>query len=233
MITYGDKLLPTQPFFSDGYKGKDYVQALAFVCDRYAVDLSPAYLDIDAPKSLELQKFSSSLETLSILRMLISLHGVKTVLEVGTLVGTTTIQLARMVGTGGKVVTVEIGEDYATYAQKNFAANETKAEVVLHCADAVSAMKSMVEPFDLIFLDGGKQDYPVLASEAERLLSERGLLVIDDVFFHGDALNLDPATDKGRGCKAVLEHYRRQRDWCSCLLPVGNGLLILWRKGVA
>ena len=55
--------------------------------------------------------------------------------------------------------------------------------------------------------------------------------MVDDVFFHGDALNALPETDKGRGCKALLDHYKADSTFQSLLLPVSNGFLLLCRNG--
>ena len=66
--------------------------------------------------------------------------------------------------------------------------------------------------------------------KSEKLLSENGLILVDDAFFHGDALNISPSTTKGIGCKKLLEHYAERHDMCVSLLPIFNGILLVAKK---
>ena len=67
----------------------------------------------------------------------------------------------------------------------------------------------------------------VTAKIAEKKLSAKGLILVDDVFFHGDALNDTPSTEKGQGCKALLEHYNHVTHLSKYVLPINNGILLL------
>jgi predicted O-methyltransferase YrrM len=59
-------------------------------------------------------------------------------------------------------------------------------------------------------------------------MARDGVLIVDDVFFHGDSLNAEPSTEKGVGCRELLDHYQNRTDVRSLLLPLGNGMLIVY-----
>jgi predicted O-methyltransferase YrrM len=82
------------------------------------------------------------------------------------------------------------------------------------------------EPFDFILIDGDKGRYHEYFAHADRLLRRGGLIVVDDVFFHGDALNAQPETDKGMGAKRLLELVRNKTEYRTVALPVANGILL-------
>jgi caffeoyl-CoA O-methyltransferase len=86
------------------------------------------------------------------------------------------------------------------------------------------------DPFDLVFIDGNKERYATYFELATPLLARRGLIVVDDVFFHGDALNAAPSSEKGRGSKAMLEAAAAATAFDRLLLPVGNGLMLLQKQ---
>jgi len=163
--------------------------------------------------------------------MIAHLVGARTALEIGTFIGNTTMHLARMVGEAGYVTTIECGHQFADVARKNFIRNGLNKRITLLEGYAGNILPTLGKSYyDLIFIDGGKQDYLDYTLKCERLLSERGVIIVDDVFFHGDALNAKPQTAKGAGCKVLLDSYRNREDLGKLLLPVGNGMLMLFRK---
>ena len=215
MIRHQDKILPTQPRMCERYKGENYAQAVADLCQRFA----PFYAAPHEPQDYEL--LSSPATVLSFLCMLIRIGGYRSVLEIGTLNGVSAIAFAKA---GAVVITLEKGEEFYQLAKKNI---EGIDDIQILLGDALYILPKFLGRYDFIFIDGGKEDYHIIAKLCERRLSKNGLMVIDDVFFDGDALNEIPATDKGAGCKAVLEHYAARSDFDKWLLPIGNGLLIL------
>ena len=159
---------------------------------------------------------------------LIKLIGAKTVLEIGSFIGNSAMQFARMVGEDGHVTTIEVGRDFAEMARENVKRNGFERRVTVMHGDAGQILQELSpRSFDLIFVDGSKQDYLDYTLKSKNLMTDKGMIIVDDVFFHGDTLNASPSTDKGRGCKALLDHFRTDRSLERLLLPVANGILIL------
>ena len=229
---YSDKILPNQEFFRYLYHDSaPFELALHGLMSSYARRFDAAKFDLVTPKNIDFEEMSTPPGQLALLATLIRLIGAKTVLEIGSFIGNSAMQFARMVGEDGHVTTIELGREFADLARENFRRNDFASRITLLEGSAGDILTRLPpHSFDLVFIDGSKQDYLDYSLKSEELLSDRGMIVVDDVFFHGDALNAAPSTDKGRGCKTLLDHYRRSESFESLLLPVFNGILILYRK---
>ena len=84
--------------------------------------------------------------------------------------------------------------------------------------------------FDFVFIDGNKEHYYEYIVQADRILEKDGMIIVDDIFFNGDALNQKPSTEKGRGVKKVLQNLNTFVNYRITTLPIGNGCLILTLK---
>ncbi len=234
-IPHSGMMLPNQPFMCGLYQPVSfypcYNDALFGLLSDFSHDHSPDQFARFDYGDIPVEQLSTPPTMLAIIGFIAHLIGARTALEVGTFIGNTAMHFARMVGEGGHVTTIECGHQYAEIARKNFERNGLSKRITLVEGNARRILPQLGKTYyDLIFIDGGKQDYLDYAIASERLLSERGVIIVDDVFFHGDALNTKPQTDKGRGCKALLDAYREREDMGKLLLPVGNGLLMLFRK---
>jgi len=236
-IPHSGKMLPNQEFmrglhlFGGNTGGRYYEAALFHLLSQFSTDYSSDQFVSHDYGDIPVEQMSTPATSLAIIGMIAHLIGARTALEIGTFIGNTTMHFARMIGEGGHVTTIECGHQFAEVARKNFARNELDKRITLIEGDAGNILGQLgKEYYDLIFIDGGKQDYLDYTLKCERLLSERGVIIVDDVFFHGDALNARPQTEKGRGCKVLLDSYREREDLGKLLLPVGNGMLMLFRK---
>ena len=109
----------------------------------------------------------------------------RTVLEVGTAIGYSTLYLARAVELGGKVVTIDV--DPARQAQARAALEReglgVRVEMVL--APALEAIPKRSEAFDLVFLDAIKEEYRAYLDAAIPKLRVGGLVVCDNLLWSG------------------------------------------------
>lgn len=228
---YTDKMLPNQDFFRYLYKGTlPFETALYALVSSYAHDFEASQFTMRTPTNLDFEEMSTPPWQLTLFDTIIAMVQATKVLEIGTFVGHSTMQFARMVGPSGHVTTIEVGEEFAIIAQENFKQNDLDKRITLMKGDAGKIIDGLPDSsFDFIFIDGSKQDYLSYALKSEKLLTDNGVIIVDDVFFHGDALNDHPTTDKGLGCKALLDHFAKDRKFARLLLPVANGILILFR----
>jgi predicted O-methyltransferase YrrM len=84
--------------------------------------------------------------------------------------------------------------------------------------------------YDLVLVDGAKEEYPEYVEEAARLLRAGGVLAIDNSLWHdkvADPAQRDPDTIAIRG---VLTALRDDDRFVATLLPVGDGLLTAVRR---
>lgn len=170
----------------------EYVGALMFPPDAA---LTAA---LEASAAAELPPIAVTPAQGKLLHILASFHGVKSVLEIGTLGGYSTICFARAVGPGGKVVTLELVPKHAEVATANIARAGLASVVEVRLGRAVDTLASMVKdghaPFDLVFIDADKQSIPDYFTWALELTRKGSLIIVDNVIRDGavvDAASTD------------------------------------------
>jgi predicted O-methyltransferase YrrM len=132
-----------------------------------------------------------------LLELLVRIQGARRVLELGTLGGYSTIWLARGLPQGGRVVTIEVNPGYADVAEANIARAGLSGLVELRVGaalDTLAAMHTASEaPFDLIFIDADKQNYPGYLEWSLKLSRPGTVLIGDNVVRAGAILDGDLA----------------------------------------
>jgi caffeoyl-CoA O-methyltransferase len=232
---HSDLFLPNQEFARYLYRDAGaYQDALYALVTGYAGEFRREGFAIKEHIRIGTEEMSSPPFLLAFINGIVKLIDAKTVLEIGTFIGISAMQFARMVGPDGHVTTLEVGKEFADIARQNFLQNGFSDRIMLIEGDAGATLKHLPKhSFDLVFIDGAKETYLEYAKQAEELITDKGVIVVDDVFFHGDALNATPQEAKGAGCKRLLDHYRDNQDFEKMLLPLRNGLLLLFRRRAA
>ena len=125
----------------------------------------------------------------------------KSILEIGTLGGYSTIWLARGLAPGGKIMTLEKEEKHAAVARANIARAGFAHVVELRVGSALDTLPQLETeghgPFDLIFIDADKQNIPGYFEWALKLSRAGSLIMVDNVVRDGsvmDAESDDPST---------------------------------------
>ncbi len=135
-----------------------------------------------------------------LLQLLAQLHGARTILEIGTLGGYSTIWLARALPPDGRLITLEVNPQYAEMARANISRANLLKVVELRLGPALETLPRLAEegrrPFDLIFIDADKPSTPDYFRWALKL-SRRGSLIIADNVVRKGALLHSASTDPG------------------------------------
>ncbi len=99
-------------------------------------------------------------------------------------------------------------------------------------SEGVEFMRNSTEKYDLIFIDSVKKDYPVMYHYAENLLTDKGAVIMDDVFCYGYIFCEDcEIPDKYRALAGVFRDflYRIKYTRDHSILPIGGGVLVTYR----
>jgi caffeoyl-CoA O-methyltransferase len=164
-----------------------------------------------------------------LLEALIVVSGARAVLELGTFTGVGALAMAAALPADGRVLTLERDPDNAAIARRHFAASSFGDRIELIEGDARATLPRLPGPFELVWIDAWKADYPEYLDLVLPKLAPRGIIVADNLFRDGAAL--PPATDD-EATRGVLEFAARVQDderLHSVLLTVGDGLLLAWR----
>jgi predicted O-methyltransferase YrrM len=173
--------------------------------DRYITDLlvapDPALDDaLQASHAAGLPPIAVSPNQGKLLHLLARVHAARSILELGTLGGYSTIWLARALPADGHLITLEVEPRYAEVARRNIARAGLAGIIEQHVGPAADTLAAFIaedrDPFDLIFIDADKQSIPEYFALALEL-SRRGSLIITDNVVRNGAL-IDPDSDDPR-----------------------------------
>ena len=143
------------------------------------------------------------------LQLLAQMRGARNILEIGTLGGYSAIWLARALPEGGRLVTLEADAGHAAIARKNFSAAGLDGIVELHLAPAVETLQRFTaqkrEPFDFIFIDADKENYPQYLQLGLGLSRIGTCIVADNVIREGAVTNPQTKDFNLQGIRRFLE----------------------------
>jgi predicted O-methyltransferase YrrM len=152
------------------------------------------------------------------------------VLEIGTFTGVTALSLAERLPAGGVVITIEVDERHAAIARRHFDASPFRDRIELVVGNALEVVQTLDGPFDVVWIDAWKPDYPAYYEAVLPKLADHGVIVADNVLRDGDVL--DPAAgDEGtRALAAFADHVQADDRVDNTLLTVADGLLLIWKR---
>ena len=128
-----------------------------------------------------------------LLQLLARLQQARTILEIGTLGGYSTIWLARALPAGGRLITLEADPGHAAVARANFVRAGLAGVVELRPGRALDTLPQLAAegrgPFDLIFIDADKPGYPDYFAWALKLTRRGSLIIVDNVVRKGAVID--------------------------------------------
>ena len=200
--------------------------------DRYLVELFvPADPALDAAirtsETAGLPPIHVAPNQGKLLWLLASALRARTILEIGTLGGYSTIWLARALPEGGRLITLESDPRHAEVARGNIARAGLDAVVELRLGRARDTLPHLVAeragPFDLIFIDADKTGYPEYLDWSLRLSRRGSLIVADNVVRNGAVTDAASADADVRAVRRFNERLAREpRVSATALQTVGS-----------
>ncbi|WP_066400210.1 O-methyltransferase [Neobacillus mesonae] len=159
-------------------------------------------------------------ETGEFLSILIKSNKAKSVLEVGTSNGYSTIWLAQnFLDSEGHVTTLEFNDNKVTMALDNFRRAELESIISLHHGDAGEFIKNQEDQiFDFIFLDSDRKQYLNWWEDLNRILKPNSLMIVDNVNSHRQEVD------------EFIEIVKNSEVHDSLIVDVGKGQLMIYKK---
>jgi len=165
-----------------------------------------------------------------ILYQLATMIGAKTVFELGSAIGYSTIWWARALGEGGRVVYTDGDRKKADEARRYFERAGVSKKITVKTGDALELLSEEKQEFDIIFNDVDKEDYPRVFKLAIPRLRKGGLFVTDNVLWSGKVAQKSPSE---ASTKAILEFNRllySSPDLFTTILPIRDGVAVAIKK---
>ena len=155
------------------------------------------------------------------------------ILEIGTAVGYSAICFSKYLAEGGRIDTIEREESRIIEAKINVKDLKLEEKINIISGDAVEILPTLNEKYDAIFIDAAKGKYPFFLKEAIRMLSNKGVIIADNILYKGYTLsdyNKHKQRTAVRGLREYLKELEENEELETELLEVGDGLTITKRK---
>ena len=156
----------------------------------------------------------------------------KTIFELGSGYGYSTAWFAKAVKeNGGGVVHHTVwDEDLSKRAQGHLSALGSADLVKFHLSEAVEALRQTEGPFDIIFNDIDKEGYPDSLPVIKEKLRHGGLLIIDNMIWHGQILDPNDHETSTEAIRRFTRDITTDLDWIVSLIPARDGMIVAYKK---
>lgn len=174
-----------------------------------------------------------SWQSAELMEQLILMKNPRRVLEIGTAIGYTTIRIARRLGKKSEIHSIEMSPDNIKVANENFEKSGLVKKIKLIEGNAINIMPQLQKKYDFIFLDADKEDYKRLFDYSMILLKRRGVIVVDNLLWHGYAASSKVPPNYRTSTNLIREFnniFSKQENLVTTILPVGDGLGIGIKK---
>jgi predicted O-methyltransferase YrrM len=120
-------------------------------------------------------------------------------------------------------------EDLSRAARDNLSALGLADVVRFHVGEAVATLARAAGPFDIIFNDIDKQDYPKALDVIAAKLKTGGLLLADNMLWSGRIFDGRDRSRATRGIRAFTRRVQADPRWIGSVIPIRDGLLVAYR----
>jgi caffeoyl-CoA O-methyltransferase len=157
-----------------------------------------------------------------LLETLVFLIQPKLVLELGTYAGTSALAMAGGLPEGGRIITCEISDEHADFAQEGIDASPYADRIEIRRGPALETIASIDEPIGFCFIDADKEGYVDYYEAVVPKLSDHGLIAADNTLRGGRVLEGDLMDDFNR-------HVAADPRTAQVLLTVRDGVTLIRR----
>lgn len=174
-------------------------------------------------------------EVAQLLQVLLSIKKPKKVLEIGTGIGYSSISMASCLQAAGVIITtIEIDQERYKRACNNFKSAGITEMMEPLLGDANEILSTLVGPYDFIFIDAAKGQYPEFFQKVIPLLADEGMIVMDNIFLNGWVIDMTwpERRKKTMVCRIreLLEELKDHSDFMTTVLPLGDGVSVSTRR---
>ncbi len=166
----------------------------------------------------------------SVLQQLALTINARTVFELGSAIGYSTIWWAQAVGDKGQVIYTDGDPKNAERARGYFTRAGVSSRIKIHTGDALEYLSEQKQEFDILFNDVDKDDYPRVLRLVAPRLRKGGLFITDNVLWSGRVAKKNPSDAR---TKAILEFNRKlydAKEFYTTILPIRDGLAVALKK---
>ena len=167
------------------------------------------------------------------LEIIVKILNANCCLEIGRFTGLSSLCIARGLPESGKLITIDNSDEFLSMAEKywKMAKQETKIESII--GEGVDVLQSMIDrqqSFDFVFIDADKNNYPHYYELSLKLLRPNGILIIDNMLWHGDVADENKTDKQTTTIRALNKKIQTDERIDFSLLPLSDGLSFIRKK---
>jgi len=167
--------------------------------------------------------------------LLMELIGAKKTFEVGTFTGYSALCVAKAMGAKGRVVALDVSEEYTAVARRHWAKAGVADRIDLRLAPASDSLAAMVAAgesgtYDFAFIDADKTGYDAYYEYALTLLRPNGIIAIDNVLWSGRVIDPADTTADTAALRVINEKIAKDERVTVSMVPIGDGLTLARKR---
>ncbi len=173
------------------------------------------------------KKMQISISQCQFLHLIIKVSKIKKILEIGTFTGLSTLSMALALPNEGRIVALDKNESTNKIAKNFFkkANQDYKIRTIIKPA-LETLIKIRDEKFDLIFIDADKMNYKKYYEISLDLLNKDGLVIIDNVLWHGEVVNKDINNKFTKNIMDLNNFISKDKRIEKVMVPFGDGMTV-------
>ena len=177
----------------------------------------------------DIKRMQISVSQCHFLHLLIKISKIKKILEIGTFTGLSALSMSLALSEDGKLISLDKNGDTNKIAINFFkkAKQENKIQTIIKPAlESLKELNNQNKKFDLVFIDADKENYKNYYNESINLIQKNGLIVVDNVLWHGEVVdknNMKKLTVKIKEFNSYVNSDTRTEN---IIIPIGDGLCV-------
>ena len=165
--------------------------------------------------------------------IIVKISQAKNCLEIGRFTGLSSLCIAKGLPQNGKLVSVDNSDEFLPMAKKYWKMAMVDSKIEFIIGAGVEVMQSMIDRqhnFDFIFIDADKNNYPNYYELALQLVRTNGIIIIDNMLWHGDVADENKNDSQTNTIRNLNEKIKKDERVNFSLLPLSDGLSFIRKK---
>jgi len=175
----------------------------------------------------DIKKMQIAISQCQFLHLIIKISNIKNVLEIGTFTGLSTLSMALALTKNGKITTLDKNEKTNKIAINFFKKAKQDHKIKTITKPALESLDEIKDQtFDLIFIDADKMNYKKYYESSLNLLNLGGLIIIDNVLWHGEVVDKNNDDKFTLNIKDFNNYIAKDERVEKLIVPLGDGMTI-------
>ena len=199
--------------------------------DNLSKELHPVQKEIIAYNETlgEIKKMQIAVSQCRFLELITKTSKAKRILEIGTFTGLSALSMSLGLLEGGSLLTLDKNKETCKKASDFFKKANQNRKIKIINKPALESLKEIKKEnltFDIVFIDADKMNYKNYYNEAINLTKKSGLVIIDNVLWHGEVANINNNENLTNNIRDFNNYVKNDKKTEQVIIPLGDGLTV-------